>query len=67
MKYLNCVHVRAPVFSIAMLFLAAVGDFVQEDEPLGEVETDKVRVMNINWMYMYCTHTVQSIIINKNV
>lgn len=45
MKYLNCVHMRAPVFSIAMLFLAAVGDFVQEDEPLGEVETDKVRVM----------------------
>lgn len=35
--------VWAPVFSIAMLFLAAVGDFVQEDEPLGEVETDKVR------------------------
>lgn len=28
-----------------MLFLAAVGDFVQEDEPLGEVETDKVRVI----------------------
>lgn len=28
-----------------MLFLAAVGDFVQEDEPLGEVETDKVRVL----------------------
>lgn len=37
--------VWAPVFSIAMLFLAAVGDFVQEDEPLGEVETDKVRVL----------------------
>lgn len=28
-----------------MLFLAAVGDFVQEDEPLGEVETDKVRAL----------------------
>lgn len=38
-----CVWV--PVFSIVMLFLAAVGDFVQEDEPLGEVETDKVRVL----------------------
>lgn len=37
--------VWAPVFSIVMLFLAAVGDFVQEDEPLGEVETDKVRVL----------------------
>lgn len=36
---------QAPVFSMAILFLAAVGDFVQEDEPLGEVETDKVRVM----------------------